>query len=737
MRLLSLHLKNIGPFSKYTVDFKGNLIGIVGPNGAGKSTLVEALYSGLTGDFRKFPTIGAFLRDLPNGKKASSGTLKVTLAVNETELTIKRLFGFEPSGRTKQTVRSILRVPGTDPQDLRGSKILHQTLLDLIGEDYKLLGLYSFISQGKISSIVEVAEAERVKLIHELLRLTRFEAIWSILGEESRNIPELELVEDRETVLNDLKVKQEELKAVEAEIQKIENKYEELAVDRLNDLLEKWNSVKSLESELLVLSSVSQEINSSKSSTQSKLSKLDNELANISVEKLKEDRATVLQKLNILLEREQRQSRLGELDKRAKDLAAKISRLTKPQPPKDKWTEKEQKELDSLKHELQTIDEFLSKCSDNKSARCPTCNQVIKNLAEELAKRKRRKAVLEKQIAKKQLRCDQLKKALADYERELSIYESKMQDLVIDCKEVAAEAEALKEKLDSMPLVEESKEELQKLIRDFDVQEARIEDIKKQQNELKISLKEASERLKENEKKKKIILKKIKDLEPALLDLTPEKIEEYKKKINKGSDLKVQLARLKTTRDNILTVIRDHKCRLERITSLEKKRQIYKDVKQDLLDAREIFHRTNLPMRLAEAYISKIDAQMNDFLELMGAPFSVSLSLGKGYNFTCIFSDGTQRDARFLSGGEKVKFSIAFYLAVHSLLAGRVGVLSLDEPTAQLDEESISNLVETLHKVRGYARNSGLQIFMITHSPQLHSCFDQTIHLTKSLFGEQ
>lgn len=736
MKLLSLYLRDIGPFSKFSVDFKGNLIGIVGPNGAGKSTLVEALYSGLTGDFRKFPSIVSFLRDLPNDKKAKSGSIKVKVAVNETEITIRRFFALESSGRAKQTVRAELKAPGLETQDLRGVKALQQVLVQLLGEDYKLLGLYSFISQGKVSSIVEVAEAERVKLIHELLKLNHFETIWALLGEESRNIPELELVEDRETVLNDLKIKQEELKAIEAEIQKVEKKYKSLNIERLNELLEKWDSINSLENELLVLTTVKQEVNTSRATIQSKLVKLDKELTKfIPLEKLEEDRAKALQKLSILLEREKGQTRLEELNERAKDLTAKITKLRKPKPP-EKWTEEEQKELENLKHELQSIEEFLLKCSDSKTARCPMCNQVIKDLPKELAKRKQRKVILEKQIIEKQKRCDQLNKALIDYERELGIYESKIQDLVIDCKNIAAEAEDLKEKLDSMLLVKESKEELQKLIRDLDIQEARTADIKQQQNELKISLKETSERLKEIEKKRKIVLNKIKNLEPILAELTPEKIEEYKKKIAYGSDLKVQLARLKTTKDNILIVIRDYKCRLERITNLEKKRQIYKDVKQDLLDAREIFYRTNLPMRLAKAYISKIDAQMKNFLELMGAPFTVSLNLGKGYNFTCIFPDGTRRDARFLSGGEKVKFSIAFYLAVHSLLAGRIGVLSLDEPTAQLDEESISNLVETLNKVRGYARNSGLQIFMITHSPQLYNCFDQTIRLTKSMFGE-
>jgi len=61
-------------------------------------------------------------------------------------------------------------------------------------------------------------------------------------------------------------------------------------------------------------------------------------------------------------------------------------------------------------------------------------------------------------------------------------------------------------------------------------------------------------------------------------------------------------------------------------------------------------------------------------------------------------------------------------------LASVVGLLALDEPTANLDEDNRSFLADALSslstKISGHR-----QIIMVTHADNLRGCFDQIITL--------
>ena len=82
-----------------------------------------------------------------------------------------------------------------------------------------------------------------------------------------------------------------------------------------------------------------------------------------------------------------------------------------------------------------------------------------------------------------------------------------------------------------------------------------------------------------------------------------------------------------------------------------------------------------------------------------------------------------------LSGGQKIALAVAFRFAVYGMFASKLGLLSLDEPTAYLDNETIARFADTLDKVRGLARNLGLMVLVSTHEKSLEPCFDQAVHV--------
>jgi len=72
---------------------------------------------------------------------------------------------------------------------------------------------------------------------------------------------------------------------------------------------------------------------------------------------------------------------------------------------------------------------------------------------------------------------------------------------------------------------------------------------------------------------------------------------------------------------------------------------------------------------------------------------------------------------------------IAFRFAVYRLFASELGFMVLDEPTTMLDADHVDSVLDVLQSVRRHAHNTGMQLIVITHEPQLEMAFDQTVRL--------
>jgi len=139
------------------------------------------------------------------------------------------------------------------------------------------------------------------------------------------------------------------------------------------------------------------------------------------------------------------------------------------------------------------------------------------------------------------------------------------------------------------------------------------------------------------------------------------------------------------------------------------------------------------PRIMSQNVMRDLTACVNSFLDQFCAPFVVEAE-EEGFGFRCRFIDGRSMpdpnpDASLLSGGQKVALAIAFRLAIYMCFGGELGLLSLDEPTAYLDDASIGHLGELLQKVGEVARNKGLQIIMATHEKAIMPFLDTRIDL--------
>jgi DNA repair exonuclease SbcCD ATPase subunit len=82
-----------------------------------------------------------------------------------------------------------------------------------------------------------------------------------------------------------------------------------------------------------------------------------------------------------------------------------------------------------------------------------------------------------------------------------------------------------------------------------------------------------------------------------------------------------------------------------------------------------------------------------------------------------------------LSGGQKVRLSIAFLVAVQRLIIPEVGLLILDEPSTHLDSAGVESLRELLMSLSTLLQNTNSQVWVVDHNPALQAALGACVNL--------
>lgn len=82
-----------------------------------------------------------------------------------------------------------------------------------------------------------------------------------------------------------------------------------------------------------------------------------------------------------------------------------------------------------------------------------------------------------------------------------------------------------------------------------------------------------------------------------------------------------------------------------------------------------------------------------------------------------------------LSGGQKIKLSIAFQLAIQKIICPDLGFLVLDEPSTHLDAESIEALSTLLENIGVMLSGQNGQVWIIDHNSIVDRAFTTTVRL--------
>ena len=223
MILTSIEIKNYKKYKEFSLSFGDGLIGVIGKNGSGKSTIFDAINFALYGDTR------GEKQTIKNSNSTSKDIVQVSLE-------------FEIDGKSYKVIRELRGKTLVAKAYLYDSEenLLSSTAKEVTAEVTKLVGMNKeafmhtvFASQKELTSLSELKNEDRKKIIRKLLGLEKIDKIEqeikSNITELNRDIKSfLEVVMDDKEVDSLKKQKQEQEKAMKLyhdEIKIIENEF--------------------------------------------------------------------------------------------------------------------------------------------------------------------------------------------------------------------------------------------------------------------------------------------------------------------------------------------------------------------------------------------------------------------------------------------------------------------------------------------------------------------------------
>ena len=703
MRLKRISLRNYRQHRELDVDFTGHMVAVLGKNGSGKSNFLGAIQFALTGEQPGFNK-----EDLLNWEAAKSnegGYVDLEFVHNGQDCRIQRRIekpavtltvGDEKFSGTKK-VQEQMELMGIDKDVLRQSVFVRQTEVESVLFDdprerelafQKLVGLGDAAKHNKFLTDFLAALAEPKSLDDEIDR-------------------QKESIETQKKALSDLEVRSAELGAALAKAGDDESIRKEVEVlcDRASSVANAMFKMDALDAAKKAYESVLSRPAKSFVDTSGIDAAIEDAQARISAS-------------------QQAGARNEERCRKAKALAdAEAGLAAIP----DDWESKVEQVRDvsndvtELRGRVAQLDKLLKDAPDGNV--CPLCGSTTDhNIREEI--QRERDDVL--------VRGREMSKWLADNSFVLS-WPQKRAALETAVSSARAEIERLG--------AEEEVEDIQKLVC---LKQASVEARKAAESSnaayhaaqaelaaAKSAFQRASDAL--SEARGKLPGNLADEQFEVVLSSLRRRNEELVSALDELSILKAQKAELDGGISQVRAFIAEAEKGLVDLERVNAENRVKARKIQVVRDVKDWFSYKNGPRVMSQAVMGLLVDETNRFLGQFGSPFTV-IPIEEGMGFLCVFTDGRVTsepppEATMLSGGQKIALAVAFRFAVYTMFSGKLGLLSLDEPTAYLDDETIARFADLLGKVREIAVNSDLQVLISTHEAQLGPVFDQTVEI--------
>ena len=728
-----IELINFKSHKKTELKFtNGNNI-FVGISGSGKSTVLDAICFAFFGTMPKIQKKKLKLSDLIMDKPIKEDLAKITLRfeINNKNYEIKReIFSNKPSSAELREDGKLIAVNQSQ---------VTEAVEKILKIDYDLFSKIIYAEQNQIDYFLTIPPGNRMSNIDELLKLSKFEIARTKTISISNRFKNLKNMKE-EVIAN---LNEQEIRNKKSELEDYLNKAKDEEI-LLEEKIRKTKTTLNNKEELF------NEFERNKTKLENKKAKLieiksainllQNEIREVKLEDIKKIEKELKDKKlkleNLEKEKLEREKEISSLNSKIEELEKNL----KEKKEAEKFLLSFNKErYDSLKEEIEELKEELFNKKLRKQQyedailslkeskeKCPTCDR-------ELTEEKRKEL-----IDKKEKESYFLSKEISELDKKLS---NKKEEIELENKKIE-KANFLKKRLEQLKNVESDLDNLKK----------ELEKLKQKEIDLS-GLKEEVQKLKTHYEKLKLIeIKKQKleaykqeqikiETEIRTISFDESEFEKLKKEVE---ELKKNLLTFELNLKHIREIKNEKEKSLEQI---EKELEFLERNKKEILfldyanTTLTNFANTLIEVQeiLRQEFVKTLNEVMNEiwsyiypYEDYIGIRFKIE---NRDYLLQlCDLKNKWINVEGFSSGGERAIASLVMRIALSVVLAPNLRLLVLDEPTHNLDANTIRNLTEILRtKITDLLE----QTFIVTHDERLIQAGTGCVYEFKREFGKK
>jgi exonuclease SbcC len=731
--------------------------------GSGKTTLLDSICFALFGTFPNLQSKKLKLDDILMKKpiEKDRAEVEVSFQIDGTFYSVKRIIE-KKKGTTYSEIRDrdkLLEAPNTQRVTEFVEKILKV--------NYELFSKAIYSEQNALDYFLTLARGQRMKKIDELLMIEKFEKVRTNAVSLSNKITERFLAKQ-------VTVEQTDLEALEKITSELKNSLTSISNEKQTlqkDLEQTISDKNQLEIEVTELKKVKENLElfkreerglfSAAQETSIAIENLENALKgfdkNVIETNLNNLKKIIVEFENLLEEKQKEYQKLHEqtsksraeieflrkekMEKLEKELDEKLQIKKEFERLKKRIGENAEKELDNkklmiekfvgeievFKNRIQDLQEEITKIS-SVEGKCPLCglklteekrktliNQKrfqIKALLEKLGKAAEKKELNEKEVRELDnaiRKLDEMVVEVRNFNKIESDLENSKNIFVIlneSTSKLEKELNSLTTELGGLQIkYKESINKKQQFeiallrLQDYETKKQRVEQLIKQRNEFVRHIDDVEQR---------IGGKDLNELETSLRELIVKEKEISTKFLGLDQLIHEKNLRLKDFEQTYNTTIKE-KSEIGKLDKLIKQLKIF----EKALEVTQV--------QLRQEFITSVNYTMNNIWSTL-YPYQdfvgIRLAIEEGdYVLQLQSLTGEWINAEGVaSGGERSLAALALRIAFALVLAPQLRWLFLDEPTANLDSKSVSELATTLRERIGEFID---QTFIISHDPIL------------------
>ena len=691
VRYKTIKRQNIYQLRDLDLEVTGDVICLLGANGSGKSNLLLSLGENITGDFHqdkdRIPTWGT-----------DKGVMDDTLLMPDGRtMRIRREF---PSGKASLWI-------GTD-DPITGAAKVNARILELLGVDKAVLKNLVFVGQTDITEILFARDSIKDRLAQDFFGLEDANIIEKALAARNSSLvfsdstTQLTIYRDRKRVTSGRLV---ELRRRLAEIGQVNPDEITLLETRIAEVSETNSKVTTLK----VLDAAAERMAAEIKPLQDR-----HDADSAAVAKIQGDQIeSLLAKAQTAAEQN---SSIRRLDASINSSLDRIGQLGQ--------APCEQSTIDGLDEQIELLNLQEVGLAQRRSQTdgilkgmakdpiCPTCGQAVDlsrrdPLLKEIDEMARQIAALQQERSPLIVRRNTLRSSLGSWTQQVTSLNG---GLTMARNERA--------KYGELHVPEPDVARLQQMKSDYRSLVDRVAN----QEEL---LRRLNANLDANAKQRQAFSSSYRTADGqyvAVVDLQPfqTRVEKLRREFLESQSLSSELA---VAESNLAAT----EARIKEIEKDALENKIQGTFQRALVSLRGAFHPDGAPRVLVGRNTQKMTSGINRFLGQLAAKFRVMAK--DGLNFDCQFPGGIARD-RELSVGQKTALAWAFRFSSVETFSSSVGLMTLDEPTAPLDDEVCECFNQIVEGLKLMAKRHGMQFFVSTHDRELSRHCDQIIQLT-------